>query len=133
MFDLPEGIIKVVEQFPTNNLDLLHKDSYFRYVVNMIKDSSSFLEIGYRKGIFIEVCKYFQIPSVHIDISDELLRAQPTIDNQCYTTDSLSFLKSCDRSFDCIFQDGSKSQSVRMEDTIKTGQVSCRRLTLCRL
>ena len=107
---------KVIEEFPTSTKRMLDKKSYFWVVYSRLVGSSSFLEIGYRKGIFTEICKALEIPSVHIDISDEMLKALPTDNNQCITIDSISYLKKCSRKFDLIFQDGSKEYKDRVKE-----------------
>ena len=110
---MKDFIRTVVEDFPTNSKKLLDKKSYFWVVYFHLLKSKSFLEIGYRKGLFVEVCKTLNMDSIHIDITDKLLRATPTDNNQCFTIDSVVYLKQCTRSFDLIFQDGSKTYTDR--------------------
>ena len=111
--DLSQGIIDVIEKFPTSSADFLSPNTYFRYVNHFLKESKKFLEIGYRKGVFVEVCKWHGIESVHVDITDELLRAKPTEDNRCVTSSSLKFLRTTTEQFDLIFQDGAKDYRTR--------------------
>jgi len=108
-----ENIVKIVEEFPTNTDRTLNPYSYFHIVYSLLDNASSFLEIGYRKGLFTEVARAMGIKSVHIDISDKLLRAVSTKDNECITMDSISYLKKCKRQFDLVFQDGAKDYKTR--------------------
>lgn len=116
--EIPTSICQMVKAFPTDEVPLLTRESYFNYVVHYLlqMDGGKFLEIGYRKGVFTEVCKLLKISSVHLDITDKLLRASPTEDNKCTIIDSLEYLKSCPDVFSFIFQDGSKSFKYRWEE-----------------
>ncbi|KKN36885.1 hypothetical protein LCGC14_0768950 [marine sediment metagenome] len=116
MIKLPSNINKIAKSFPTNSDALLHPKSYFRCVYSYLSQSKRFLEIGYRKGIFVEICKYLNIFSIHVDITDKLLRAIPTKQNACFTTDSLKYLSSCRDRFDLIFQDGAKVYKTRKKE-----------------
>ena len=109
-------IIALLDNFPTNTSRLVNKESYFWVVYENLKAASHFLEIGYRKGVFVEVCKALGIKSVHLDISDQLLRAKPTDTNRCMTINSLDYLKECDEQFDLIFQDGCKKFKTRIKE-----------------
>lgn len=115
---IPPAIVQMSKTFPTNEVPLLAQGSYFNYVVHYLQQmgKGKFLEIGYRKGIFTEVCKLLKIPSVHLDITDELLRASPTKDNICLVADSLEYLKSTPDIFHLIFQDGAKTFTHRWEE-----------------
>ncbi len=113
---LPQEIVDLVKKFPTRSAELLHENSYLRYVYHYLLSAERFLEIGYRKGMFVELCKNLRVSSVHIDITSKLLRATPTAKNECFTKDSISYLKSCRDSFDLIFQDGSKEYRDRQEE-----------------
>lgn len=112
---LPKNIQDVVRNFPTNSC-ILESESYLKIVYHYLSKCKNFLEIGYRKGLMVEICKHLGILSVHVDIDDRLLRAKPTENNKCITSDSLSFLEKCNQQFDLIFQDGSKEQYVRMKE-----------------
>jgi hypothetical protein len=114
--DIGESVVEIVNKFPTKTENLLHKNSYFRHVYSLLVESNSFLEIGYRKGIFVEVCKHLGIKSTHIDITDDLLRATASKNNKCITSPSLSYLKKCRSKFDLIFQDGSKGCHCRKRE-----------------
>lgn len=105
-----------VENFSVNKDRIFHKHSYFWIVYTYLVKSNHFLEIGYRKGLFTEVCRALNIPSVHIDISDKILRAKSDDKNCCLTIDSLSYLEKCTEKFDLIFQDGSKDFHVRQKE-----------------
>ena len=117
--------VDIIKEFPTNSDRLLQKESYFRRVYSLLIDSKSFLEIGYRKGLFVEICKFLEIQSEHVDISDDLLRAVPSENNKCITSPSLSYLKECKSKFDLIFQDGSKEYDCRKKeyDLIVSGSI----------
>ena len=114
--DINESIVELVDGFPTNSDNLLHKNSYFRHVYSLLVDSDSFLEIGYRKGIFVEVCRSLGIRSEHVDITDDLLKATSSRENKCVTSSSIDYLKGCSKKFDLIFQDGSKDYQCRVEE-----------------
>ena len=113
---IDSSIVEVIKGFPTRSENLLQKNSYFRYVYSLLVDSSSFLELGYRKGIFVEVCKSLGVKSTHVDITDELLRATSSKKNKCITSSSVSYLKRCRGKFDLIFQDGSKDGDCRRKE-----------------
>jgi hypothetical protein len=124
---LPLEIQKMVKKFPTNN-SLLLPDGYFSHVVHYLSGTEGkFLEIGYRKGIFVEVCKILSVESVHIDMTDKLLRAIPSDKNICLTMNSLAYLSSTQETFSLIFQDGSKSHSQRLKEceTIMKREILC--------
>jgi len=114
--NIKESVVEIIKEFPTKSENLLQKNSYFRHVYSLLVGANSFLEIGYRKGIFVEVCKNMGIKSTHIDITDELLRATASKDNKCITSPSLSYLKKCRSKFDLIFQDGSKRYHCRKKE-----------------
>ena len=114
--NLPDHIEQIIKDFPTKSEPLLASDSYVRLIFKYLQNANSFLEIGYRKGLFCEICKAMDIKSVHVDISDKLLRATPTKKNRCLVSNSLDFLNNCTEQFDLIFQDGSKSFNVRIEE-----------------
>lgn len=114
--DINESIVELVDGFPTNSDNLLHKNSYFRHVYSLLVDSDSFLEIGYRKGIFVEVCRSLGIRSEHVDIADDLLKATSSRENKCVTSSSIDYLKGCSKKFDLIFQDGSKEYGCRKKE-----------------
>lgn len=114
--DIKKSIIDIVESFPTNSDNLLHKNSYFRHVYSLLVDSDGFLEIGYRKGILVEVCRSLGIRSEHVDISDDLLKATSSKENKCVTSSSIDYLKGCSKKFDLIFQDGSKEYGCRKKE-----------------
>lgn len=106
---LPKKMRELIIAFPTNEKDLLPSNSYFNYVYQFLSEKpGKFLEIGYRKGFFLEVCKTMGMSSIHIDITDKLLRAKPTDSNIALVMDSIKFLESTNEKFGLIFQDGSK-------------------------
>ncbi len=108
---VPDFIAQMLRSFPTSEDELLPQNSYFNYVLYYLQriKRGKFLEIGYRKGVFVEVCKLLKVPSVHLDVTDKLLRASPTENNICLLKDSLEYLKYNRDIFQLIFQDGSKS------------------------
>lgn len=114
--ELPKNIVRVIKDFPTRNSDLLSNRSYCRYINAFLSTATHFLEIGYRKGIFVEICKEYGLSSVHVDITDKQLKAKPTPKNRCVTSDSISFLKTVTERFDVIFQDGSKEYKTRQKE-----------------
>lgn len=114
--DIDTKTLEIIKNFPTNFERTIDKNSYFRYVYSALLGASHFLEIGYRKGLFAEVCAGLGITSVHIDIDDKLLRAKNTENNKCLKIDSLSYLRNCNECFDLVFQDGSKDYVVRKEE-----------------
>lgn len=115
---VPDDIAQILVRFPTSEDELLPRKSYFNYVLSYLQQikTGKFLEIGYRKGVFVEVCKLLKVSSVHLDITDKLLRASPTENNVCLTTDSLEYLEFTSENFHLIFQDGSKSFYHRWEE-----------------
>ena len=90
--------------------------SYFHVVYSHLIEADNFLEIGYRKGLFVEVARALVVTSTHVDIDDALLRAKSDKKNTCHTSDSISFLKKCEESFDLIFQDGAKDYKTRKKE-----------------
>jgi len=114
---LSSEMIELAKTFPTNEKELLAPNGYFGYLFHYLSGmSGKFLEIGYRKGFFLEVCKKIKIPSVHIDITDKLLRAVPTDNNTALVMDSIKFLKTTTDKFGLVFQDGSKEFKYRWEE-----------------
>lgn len=107
---------KVIEEFPTNTKRILSKKSYFWVIYSYLRESSSFLEIGYRKGLFAEICRAMSVRSIHVDISNKLLRAHSSENNKCITMDSMKYLKESEDAFDLIFQDGSKIYRDRVKE-----------------
>ncbi len=114
--EISTNLRKVIEDFPTNTKRTLDKESYFWVVYSYLLSADRFLELGYRKGFFTEVCKAMGINSVHVDISDRLLKALPTKLNKCITISSIDYLKKCSGEFDVIFQDGSKRYKDRVKE-----------------
>lgn len=110
------GVIEVIKNFPTTSTEFLKKGSYVQWVYTYLLHSNRFLEIGYRKGLFLEICKEMGLESVHIDITDKLLRAVSTPRNKAITESSVDYLRTCGGKFDLIFQDGSKAYLDRIEE-----------------
>jgi len=112
-------VVKAIKAFPTHPY-VLEENSYLQLVHHFLLRSNSFLEIGYQKGLVLEVCKAMNFPrSMHIDITNEKLKATPSENNRCKTIDSLTYLQQCfveKTKFDFIFQDGAKTEDVRYKE-----------------
>ncbi len=102
--------------FPERLSRMTGENSYFRYVYSLLCDSSSFLEIGYRWGVFVNVCGILKVNSEHVDICDKRLRVKSNKNNKVITTPSIDYLTTCDKRFDLVFQDGSKDYQCRVEE-----------------
>ena len=96
--------------------DYLKDGNYTHAVFSLLSESERFLEIGFRKGMWIHVCKSLNIPSVHIDITKKLLRTKGTKQQRWFEADSLTWLNKCKDQFDLIFQDGSKQGDIRVRE-----------------
>ncbi len=105
---MSDDVKSTIKQFPSRSDQILLPGSYVHHVYHYLLQCKYFLEIGYYKGLFVEICKTMGKDSIHIDISNKKMQSAPTKKNICITEDSKSYLARCEEKFDLIFQDGSK-------------------------